>query len=149
MSNLDAKKADGEPLVPYLKTGEHGPFLAGSRCDACGHVFVGEREVCAKCTARNRMSSVKLAETGRLYAFTVVHRSFPGVDTPFVDAIVDLDDGAHLKGTLLEVAPDPERIAFGMPVRIVYREAVPANAGGRPYLNYFFVPDEAGPGGEP
>ena len=29
-----------------------------------------------------------LAETGKLYDFTVVHRSFPGVKTPFVDAIV-------------------------------------------------------------
>ncbi|MEZ5596919.1 MAG: OB-fold domain-containing protein [Pseudomonadales bacterium] len=129
-----------KPLVPYLKTDASGPYLAGSKCQACGHLFVGERRVCAKCSARDQMSPVRLAERGRLYDFTVVHRSFPGVDTPFVDAIVDLEDGAHLKGTLLEVEPDPEKIAFDMPVKIVYREAVPVGGGGKPYLTYFFVP---------
>ncbi|MCP5182083.1 MAG: OB-fold domain-containing protein [Pseudomonadales bacterium] len=129
-----------QPLVPYLKTDASGPYLAGSKCQACGHLFVGERRVCAKCSARDQMSPVRLAERGRLYDFTVVHRSFPGVDTPFVDAIVDLEDGAHLKGTLLEVEPDPEKIAFDMPVKIVYREAVPVGGGGKPYLTYFFVP---------
>jgi uncharacterized OB-fold protein len=76
----------------------------------------------------------------KLYAFTIVHRSFPGVTTPFVDAVVDLDDGAHLKGTLLDVEPDPEKIPFDLPVRIVYREATPINAKGKPYLTYYFVP---------
>ena len=128
-----------QPIVPYLKKEGADCYLAGSQCEACGHVFVGEREVCAKCTARGRMKAVRLAETGSLYDFTVVYRSFPGVDTPFIDAIVDLDDGAHLKGTLLEVEPDPARISFDMPVKIVYREAKPVNAD-EPYLSYFFVP---------
>ena len=134
------KPIEVQPLVPYLKTDGEAPYLSGSRCGDCGHVFVGERDICAKCTARGKMKSVHLSETGKLYDFTVVYRSFPGVDTPFVDAIVDLDDGSHLKGTLLEVDPNPETIQFDMPVKIVYREAIPPNAEGTPYLNYFFVP---------
>lgn len=132
---------DTPPLVPFIKRGEGGqPYLAGSRCQACGHVFVGERKVCAKCTARDRMEAVKLAETGKLYVFTVVYRSFPGTETPFIDAIVDLDDGSHLKGTLLGVNPDPQTIQFGMPVKIAYRDATPVNAPGKPHLTYYFVP---------
>lgn len=128
-------------ILPFVKAGDGAPFLSGSRCGACGHVFVGEREACARCTARGRMEPVHLAETGRLHAYTIVHRSFPGVKTPFVDAIVDLDDGAHLKGTLVDVDPDPAAIAFGMPVRIAYREAVPVGAD-EPYLTFVFVPAE-------
>lgn len=135
-----AESADAPPLVPHLKTEGGKPYIAGSRCGACGQVFVGDRQVCARCTARGQMKPVHIAETGKLYAFTVVHRSFPGVATPFIDAVVDLDDGAHLKGTLLEVDPDPAKIPFDLPVRIAYREAVPANAGGKPYLTYYFVP---------
>ena len=131
---------DVQPLVPYLKTDGSDAYLVGSQCQACGHVFVGEREVCARCTARGKMEAVRLSETGTLYDFTIVHRSFPGVDTPFVDAIVDLDDGAHLKGTLRDVEPDPERIQFDMPVKIIFREVNPLNAGGTSYLSYFFVP---------
>lgn len=139
MTHPDAGAAP--PLVPILKRDSDGaPYLAGSRCDACGQIFAGERQVCARCTARGKMKPVRLAETGRVYVHTVVHRSFPGVETPFVDVIVDLDDGAHLKGTLSGVKPDPEAIPFDLPVRVAYREANPVNAPGQPYLTYHFVP---------
>jgi uncharacterized OB-fold protein len=128
-----------DTILPFVKAGDGAPYIAGSRCGACGTVAVGERSVCARCTARDQMEPVHLATTGRLYDFTVVHRSFPGVAVPFVDAIVDLDDGAHLKGTLLDVAPDPTMIKFDMPVRLVFREAVPVGAD-KPYLTYAFVP---------
>jgi uncharacterized OB-fold protein len=128
------------PLVPLIKRAETGePYLAGSKCQSCGHVFVGERQVCAKCSARGDMLPVHLAETGKLYVCTVVHRSFPGVATPFIDAIVDLDDGSHLKGTLLHAAPDPATLPFGLKVKIIYYEALPLN-GGQPHLTYAFVP---------
>lgn len=128
-------------IVPFLKRDESGKaYLAGSRCGTCGEIFVGERSICAKCTARTGMVPVRLAETGKLYDFTVIYRSFPGVAVPFVDAIVDLDDGSHIKGTLLDVEPDPEKINFDMPVRLIYQEATPVNGGGKPYLAYFFVP---------
>ena len=126
-----------EPLLPIIHANEGKPYVVGSRCTACGHVYVGAREVCAKCTARDAMESVHLSETGKVWAWTVVHRSFPGVATPFVDVIVDLDDGAHIKGTLVDV--DPDAVSADMPVRMVFREAVPAGAD-KPYLTYLFVP---------
>ena len=128
------------PIAPFLKRDADKPYLAGSKCRACGHVFVGDRTVCAKCTARDQMDAVHLAETGKVYVYTVVYRSFPGVKTPFIDVIVDLDDGAHIKGTLLGVEPVPTAIPFDLPVKVVYREAVPANEPGQPYLTYAFEP---------
>lgn len=130
-----------DAILPFVKQDAGTPYLAGSKCGACGHVFVGERQACARCTARDAMAPVRLATRGRLYDYTVVHRSFPGVATPFVDAIVDLEDGAHLKGTLVGVEPDPARIAFDMPVRVTFREAVPVGAD-RPYLTFVFEPVE-------
>jgi len=128
-------------MVPFLKRDAHGkPYLEGSKCQNCGHTYVGYRDICAKCYARDQMAEVRLAETGKLYVFTIVHRSFPGVETPFVDVIVDLDDGAHLKGTLLGVEPDVEKIAYDLPVRVVYREVTPVNKPGETYLTYAFEP---------
>ena len=135
------EQAAGNPAIaPFLKRDADKPYLAGSKCRACGHVFVGDRTVCAKCTARDQMDAVHLAETGKVYVYTVVYRSFPGVKTPFIDVIVDLDDGAHIKGTLLGVEPVPTAIPFDLPVKVVYREAVPANEPGQPYLTYAFEP---------
>lgn len=128
-------------LTPVLKLGDDGtPYLAASRCQACSEIFVGERQICAKCCARGQMTPVRLSETGKLYAYTVVHRSFPGVKTPFIDVVVDLDDGAHLKGTLTDIDPSLDGVQFDMRVKIAYREVVPVNSNGQAYLSYVFVP---------
>ena len=128
------------PIVPFLKRDGETPYLSGSKCRSCGHVYVGARAVCANCTARNQMDEIRLAETGKVYVFTIIYRSFPGVETPFVDAIIDLDDGAHIKGTLINVEPDPEKIPPDLRVRVVYREAAPVNKPGVPHLTYAFEP---------
>lgn len=128
--------------VSYLKVPEEGePYLQGSRCGACGAVFLGERHICSKCGARDRMRTVKLAERGELYSYCIVHRSFPGIDVPYVSAIVDLDGGGTVKGNLINVAPDPAEIPFGMPVEVVYGDALGRkDADGNAYLAYFFQP---------
>jgi len=129
------------PLAPFIKTAEDGThFLAGSRCESCGHTYVGERRACARCCARDRMAPVRLAETGTVYAYTIVYRSFPGVKTPFIDVTVDLDNGAHIRGTLEGVDAVPSALRFDMPVKVAFREAVPVNTPGHPYLTYYFVP---------
>jgi uncharacterized OB-fold protein len=80
--------------VPFLKIPKDGePYLAGSKCTKCGEVAVGTRDVCGKCGARKGVEHIKLASTGKLYNFTVVHRNFPGVPVPFISAIVDVDGG--------------------------------------------------------
>ena len=84
---------------------------------------------------------MKLADRGELYSYCIVHRSFPGIDVPYVSAIVDLDGGGTVKGNLINVAPDPAEIPFGMPVEVVYGDALGRkDADGNAYLAYFFQP---------
>ena len=130
------------PAVPYLKIPESGsPYLEGHKCGSCGAMFLGERSVCSKCAARDQMEPVKLSENGTLYSYSIVHRSFPGIDVPYVSAIVDLDDGTTIKGNLINVEPDPEHIQFGMPVEVVYDDALGRkDSDGNSYLSYFFQP---------
>jgi len=45
-----------------------------------------------------------------------------------------------VKGNLLEVEPDPKQLHFGMPVRMIFREAQLASAEGAGYIAHFFVP---------
>ena len=127
--------------VPFLKIPKDGePYLAGSKCSACGEVAVGTRETCGKCGARSGVSPVKLGTTGKLYNFTIVHRNFPGVPVPFISAIVDVDGGGTLKGNLLGVEPVPEKIKFDMPVNIVIKPVPQKDKDGNSYLAYFFEP---------
>jgi uncharacterized OB-fold protein len=135
---------DSNPLKPaasYIRLDERGaPYLQGSRCDECGAVFLGSRENCARCCARGRLQCVKLGERGRLYSYTIVQRSYPGIRVPFVSAIVDLDGGGTVKGNLIDVEPDPAKLRFGLPVEVVFRGAELANAEAAGHVAHFFVP---------
>ena len=139
--SVAADTAALKSVVPFLHVSPDGAhYLAGSKCGKCGEVVVGTRDVCGKCGARKSMSHIKLASTGRLYNYTVVYRNFPGVPVPFISAIVDLDGGGTLKGNLLDVEPDPKKIKFDMPVKVVFRDAGRKDKEGNSYLAYFFVP---------
>ena len=129
------------PAVPFLKIPDSGaPYLEGSQCAKCGEVFLGERDVCAACGARGAMQTMKLADHGKLYNYTIVHRNFPGVPVPFVSAIVDLEGGGTLKGNLEGVPPVPDAIKFDMPVKVVIKDAGRKDKDGNSYLAYFFQP---------
>ena len=46
-----------------------------------------------------------------------------------------------MKGNLIGVEPDPAKIAFGMPVEVVYDDALGRkDSDGNAYLAYFFRP---------
>jgi len=130
------------PAVPFLKIPEQGdPYLEGCVCQRCASIFLGERAVCSKCGARNQMAAKRLSNEGVLHAFSVVHRSFPGVAVPYVSAVVDLKGGGCVKGNLINVEPDPRKIPFGMEVEVVYGDALGRkDSEGNSYLSYFFQP---------
>jgi hypothetical protein len=129
------------PVVPFLKIPDGGdPYLEGSRCKNCGAVFLGERETCSSCGSRDELEVTKLSNAGELYVFSIVFRSFPGIEVPYVSAIVDLDGGGTVKGNLIGVEPDPEKIKMGMPIEVVYEKAPRKDAEGNEYLTYYFKP---------
>ena len=130
------------PAVEFLKIPDDGkPYLEGHKCGNCEAIFLGERNVCSKCGARDQMKAVKLGNTGKLYSYSIVHRSFPGIEVPYVSAVVDLDDGVAVKGNLINVEPDPEKIEFDMPVEVVFDDALGRkDRDGNSYLSYFFQP---------
>jgi uncharacterized OB-fold protein len=129
------------PVVPFLKIPESGdPYLEGSRCKSCKAVFLGERSTCSSCGARDQMESTQLSREGELYVYSIVHRSFPGIEVPYVSAVVDLEGGGTIKGNLINIDPEPEKIKMGMPVEVVFKKAPRKDAEGNEYLAYYFQP---------
>jgi len=129
------------PVVDYLKLPENGdPYLEGYKCKSCEAVFLGERSICSKCGTRGQLAPVTLSNQGNLYVYSIVHRSFPGIEVPYVSAIVDLEGGGTVKGNLVNIDPDPEKIAMGMPVEVIYEIAPTKDAEGNEYLTYYFQP---------
>ncbi len=130
------------PVVDWLKLPEgDDPYLEGHKCEACGAVYLGERIVCSKCGARDQIGPTKLSNKGKLYAYSIVFRSFPGIEVPYISAIVDLEGGGTVKGNLIGIDPDPEKIEFDMAVDVVYKDALGRKDNeGNSYISYFFQP---------
>ena len=70
------------------------------------------------------MEVIKLSDNGKLHSYTIVYRSFPGIDVPYVSAIVDLEGGGTIKGNLINIDPNPDKIKFGMAVKLTYSDAL-------------------------
>ena len=144
MSKPNAEASTEEPqvrpVVDYLKLPEGGePYLEGLKCKSCETVFTSKRNHCPKCFARNSMEPQKLALTGKIHAYTIIRRTFPGIEVPFISTIVDLDGGGVLKGNLINVEAEPENIPFGGKVKVVFGDALGRkNKKGDSFISYFF-----------
>src|SRR5215813_5774057 len=105
------------PIVDYLVLDDGAPHLVANRCDNCGALYFDRRNACAKCSGRS-FSKQRLADDGTVRSFTIVHRAAPGVPTPYVSAVVDLDGGGSVKSNVVNTDPDPDHVSLGMPVRL-------------------------------
>jgi uncharacterized protein len=139
---MSAEAASGpRPVVPFLKIPASGdPYLEGHACRACGAIFLGERDTCSKCGKHGAIEAKKLSNHGSLYVYSIVCRSFPGIEVPYVSAVVDLEGGGTVKGNLINVPPDPAKIKMGMPIEVIYRVAPRKDRDGNEYLTYYFQP---------
>ncbi|MBB6427895.1 Zn-ribbon domain-containing OB-fold protein [Sphingopyxis sp. JAI128] len=135
-----------EPIaaVPYViidRDGDH--HLVGSRCAKCGATLLGRRVACAACGANDSVTQVRLSDKGRIRTCTVVHRSYPGVPVPFIAAVIDIDGGGVVRGTLRGPIPSDPVAEVGRPVRICVEDTGQRDALGRAFYSQVFRPLEA------
>ena len=128
------------PATKVVRVGADGqPWIEGFRCAACGAAVSESTLCCRACGSRTSPEPFVSPMHGQLVTWSVIHRSFPGVAVPFVSAIVDLDGGLTLKGTLR--GAHNEGLTVGLPVRVEFDDAGGAVDGeGVPYVGFHFLP---------
>jgi len=119
------------------------PWLRGFRCTQCGARAEASTLACRRCHARNCMEEYQADSTGKLVTWSIVYRSYPGIEVPFVSAVVELDDGLTLKGNV--TGCDHDDLHMGMPVTLAFNDAGGAkDKEGNGFVAYHF---EAQPSG--
>jgi uncharacterized OB-fold protein len=96
------------------------------RCTQCGPFFFYPRATCPRCLSGDLEWQV-VSGRGTLHTFTIVHRgprNFP-LPSPYVMAIVELDEGPRMMTNLVGVKPDPETLEIGMPVEVTWADVTP------------------------
>ena len=98
--------------------------LMGSKCAACGSVFVPPRPLCSKCRG-TELQWVEMQGTGKLAAFTCIAIGPPSMieqgfnrDNPYCSAVIELQEGprvvARVEGLDMQ---HPQNIEIGTPLK--------------------------------
>lgn len=103
------------PLVDYLVLGDV-PKLTAQECTSCSARYFDRRNACAGCFATD-FAAVDVANEGIVTSFSIVTFAAPGVDVPFVAAVIDCD-GTPVRANLVNVEPTPDHVSLGMAVRL-------------------------------
>jgi uncharacterized OB-fold protein len=128
------------PIVSYLVL-DDPPRLRSNRCTACGALYFDERVACARCGLQV-FDEVAHPVSGRVGSFTIVHRASPGIETPYVSAVVYLDDGTAVKTNIVGCPPDPQHVHLDMPV-VLETFPVGTDDAGTEAIGFAFTPQHS------
>jgi len=120
--------------APYWEGVANGE-LRYQRCGDCDAAIFYPRSLCPACGVPDPHWHVSSGD-GVVYACSVIHRAPPAHkdDVPYVVALVDLAEGFRMMSRVVDC--DPDKVAVGQGVRVVYR----MDGGGNP-LPYFVPAD--------
>ncbi len=95
--------------------------LEAAQCGGCGKIHFPPRLICPSCRSRD-FQTVTLRDEGKIATYTVIHvapEQF-SVQTPYVVAIVELDDGVKITSQIVDCAID--EVNIGDKVKVVFRK---------------------------
>lgn len=94
--------------------------LEASKCEKCGHVNFPPRLVCPECKEK-KFTTVVLSNEGKIVTFTVVRVAADrfSKEVPMAVGIIEVDHGVRLTAQIADV--EPEELAIGQKVRLVFR----------------------------
>lgn len=148
MAETGKAEAAGEkkqnPIVPYLQLPEapgEKAYLSGVKCNSCGAVYFGKRMACGKCFAVENFDEIRFGDRGTLRAFTIVFQTAPGIEVPFIAAVVDLPEGTACRCNIGGVEPDGEKVAALLGKELeMYTEKVKTDQEGNDVIAFKFRP---------
>jgi len=99
-----ATEKKSNPIVPFMKLPDNYPqaegYFWGVICKNCGTKFLGARTACGNCGSTGPFEETRFGGEGEIYSFAVVYQTVPGLEAPYVAAIVDLDDGVAVRANV-------------------------------------------------
>jgi uncharacterized protein len=114
----DAMTAPGSEMTrPFWDACRAGHLLV-PKCNNCGRYFFAPEIACTHCFAID-WKWVPSNGRGTLYSYSIVHRApLPDMVTPFVFAVIEMEEGWNLFSHLVDCAFEDVRI--GMPVEVTF-----------------------------
>jgi uncharacterized protein len=103
--------------TPFWTGGQRGELLI-CRCGSCGRWLHPPVPVCRFCLSTD-ITPEPSCGRGRVLTYTINHQPWlPSLPTPYVIAVIELDDDADLRLTSRLVGIRPEEASIGMRVNV-------------------------------
>jgi len=123
----DAPDAKPFRLLPRLDDTNEYFWTSGAdgvlrflHCQDCGYWIHPWSPRCPNCLSKNLVPDA-VSGDATLHAFTINHQPWiPGLDPPYVIAIVEFPEQVGLRLTTGLVAVDFDDVVIGMPLRVVF-----------------------------
>jgi uncharacterized OB-fold protein len=110
---------------PFWDAAKHGELVVQT-CTSCGSAQHPPRPLCLQCWSDALEWKIASGQA-TVYSFTVAYRSTTRgfrEETPYVVAIVELDEGARLTTNIVGCKPD--EVSIGMRVEVTFSTATDA-----------------------
>jgi uncharacterized OB-fold protein len=105
-----------------------------TKCLGCGNLAWPPRRFCGECCS-DRFEWIELPQHGRIHGFTIQEAGVPaGFQKPLIFAVVEVA-GLRMFTTL--IAPDPQAVSVGQPVRFTPLAVADGPDGRRRFLPAF------------
>ncbi|WP_234812891.1 Zn-ribbon domain-containing OB-fold protein [Mycolicibacterium confluentis] len=109
-----------ETTRPYWTSGASGQ-LRIAHCGACRRFIHPPPRVCPDCSGPITFEAV--SGSGTVFTYTVAHQQFrPDVPTPFVVALIELDEQADLRVVANIVDCEPDAVTSGLRVSVRFEQ---------------------------
>ncbi|WP_232715445.1 Zn-ribbon domain-containing OB-fold protein [Gordonia metallireducens] len=116
-------------------------------CESCGRWFFPPADTCPTCGGPVGFRDTR--GTGTVYTFTVnVQRYRPDLPTPYVIALIELDDQAGLRVPGNVVGCEPDDVKIGMRVEVSFEAATSRNEPDGGLFVPVFTPTDSGTGAD-
>jgi len=103
----------------YWDGAKQGKLLL-QQCGRCETTYFPPRPGCPACGSRD---IAILAATGRatLYSYVISHVGPPEKETPFIMAIVELEEGPRMLTNIVGVPAEPHMLALDSPLQVDFQ----------------------------
>jgi uncharacterized OB-fold protein len=108
----------------FFWTSGAGGVLRFLRCQACGYYLHPPGPRCPACGGLE-LAPEPVSGVAEVFSFTVNHKSWDGSDEPYVIALVELPEQQGLRLTTNIVGCEPDAVAIGMQVQVVFEHHDP------------------------
>ena len=103
--------------APHWAGGEHGE-LRVQKCDHCAGYVFNPATTCPFCLS-GQLSWVSGSGRGVVHTMTTVHRApTAGTDTPYVVAVIELEEGWYMLSNIVDC--EAADVVIGMPVTVTF-----------------------------